>query len=111
MDFMAATGTCSAKGVVEACEAFASSGQRQWLKVAGEAKAQAGADSLAELRALAESFLKAARFFARRSSMRLWLCDVHQRGPSWPSSDPLLATPACAWLGVQDGRVQGKGKS
>ena len=49
MDFMAATGTCSAKGVVEACEAFASSGQRQWLKVAGEAKAQAGADSLAEL--------------------------------------------------------------
>ena len=42
MDFMAATGTSSAPAVVEACEVFASSGQHQWLKVAGEAKAQAG---------------------------------------------------------------------
>mmetsp|Transcript_15026 Transcript_15026/g.28194 ORF Transcript_15026/g.28194 Transcript_15026/m.28194 type:complete len:233 (-) Transcript_15026:7-705(-) len=40
LDFMAATGTCTAEAVVDACELFAQGGQRQWLKVAGEAKAQ-----------------------------------------------------------------------
>ena len=41
VDFMAATGASDAAAIVEACEIFAQGSQRQWLKVAGEAKAQA----------------------------------------------------------------------
>mmetsp|Transcript_17858 Transcript_17858/g.41990 ORF Transcript_17858/g.41990 Transcript_17858/m.41990 type:complete len:274 (-) Transcript_17858:101-922(-) len=39
-DFLAAAGAAGAEAIVEACEAFAAGGARQWLKVAGAAKAE-----------------------------------------------------------------------
>mmetsp|Transcript_57106 Transcript_57106/g.128823 ORF Transcript_57106/g.128823 Transcript_57106/m.128823 type:complete len:275 (+) Transcript_57106:135-959(+) len=40
VDFIAAAGAVGAKAVVAACEDFASGSARQWLKVAGDAKAE-----------------------------------------------------------------------
>jgi len=40
IDFILASGAVGAEAVVHACEVFASGSQRQWLKVAGEAKAE-----------------------------------------------------------------------
>lgn len=78
MDFMAATGTCSAKGVVEACEAFASSGQRQWLKVAGEAKAQVIDASLALRRAPERAIVAEFGSFVGYSCVRMaWRAGCH----------------------------------
>ncbi|OLP82698.1 ATP-dependent RNA helicase dbp9 [Symbiodinium microadriaticum] len=78
MDFMAATGTCSAKGVVEACEAFASSGQRQWLKVAGEAKAQVIEASLALRRAPERAIVAEFGSFVGYSCVRMaWRAGCH----------------------------------
>eukprot|EP00933_Yihiella_yeosuensis_P069067 TRINITY_DN7520_c1_g2_i1.p1 TRINITY_DN7520_c1_g2~~TRINITY_DN7520_c1_g2_i1.p1 ORF type:complete len:274 (+),score=39.29 TRINITY_DN7520_c1_g2_i1:1083-1904(+) len=40
VDFIASTGAVGAEAVVEACELFASGSARQWLKVAGDEKAE-----------------------------------------------------------------------